>query len=138
MLPTCPTFAAKPRCAALVQATVVALVLVFDIFRGFEAELQPRKRRALRREASTGIPLLLAGSLADLFVLLPEVVFTCAPGRDQLVQISRLRPLLPVRPDFEVAREILAEFADADSFHFAYSLYTFSDCPLPSSSFLGG
>src|ERR1700693_2764716 len=101
--------------------------------------------------ALPGIPLLLAGSSADLLVLLHQLFLAGAPGRDHFVQVFRgsahgFQLGLPAsllcrdikaeclavphdrqwRSGFEVAREIFAEFAHANfnGFHIAYSLYT--------------
>src|SRR5579871_805800 len=102
--------------------------------------------------ALLGIALLLAGRLADSLVLLHQLVFARAPGRDHFVQVFRSGPhglqfCLPVsllcryiepyglamthdcqgRTGFEIAREVFAEFAhpNLNRFHIAYSLYTF-------------
>src|ERR1035441_585865 len=116
----------------------------------------PRTAR-MRILASTtralpGIPLLLAGSLPDSLILLHQLVFTGAPGRDHVVKVFRCRAhgfdlglpasllcrniiadRLSVPHDsqrsarFHVAREFLAEFPypDLNRFHSVYSLYTF-------------
>src|ERR1035438_4741690 len=102
--------------------------------------------------ALPGIPLLLAGSLPDSLILLHQLVFTGAPGRDHVVKVFRCRAhgfalglpasllcrniiadRLSVPHDsqrsarFHVAREFLAEFPypDLNRFHSVYSLYTF-------------
>src|ERR1017187_3927955 len=92
--------------------------------------------------ALSGIPLLLAASLADLLILLHQLVFTGAPGRDHFVKILRggthrfelglpasflcgdvVAERLSVPHDrqrsarFQVARESLAEFAHRSEEH---------------------
>jgi hypothetical protein len=98
-----------------------------------------------------GLPLLLAGSLTDLLVLLHEFVLGRAPLRDHRVELlgsgshrfyfslaatflrgdekaKRLSMTSDSErsPAFEVARSVFAELTHADlfSFHIAYAVHT--------------
>src|ERR1035437_3437279 len=105
-----------------------------------------------------GIPLLLAGGPADLLVLVHQLIFGRAPGRDHFIQFSghgmhgfdfRLTITflcrnvesegLAVTCDsqgrtrLQVTRKVLAKFmhTDLDSFHIASLVYTIAQFRVP-------